>query len=222
MSFGGLAIADWGVSGVATTDIDGALIATLKEWLGTYLRQIELERSLGDDFLGTPNSDQISNALTSFEFLDTTLPAVVVTTAIVEKTLRTSRSGSSSGGVYAADFRVTVSNIVRGPTKQQTRYNAAFTELAVRRVLSNQATRMADTIITNVDWKGSQVAPVADTTGDGRYLAAGVGQYVVSVDNALQDGVGPQQPNLQPYNPLPTVDDASIDVEATPIDSPTP
>ena len=51
---------------------------------------------------------------------------------------------------------------------------------------------------------GTNTAAVADPSGAGRYLAAGIGAYLVHVDKSVQAGVGPAG---EPYDPDPSTPD---------------
>lgn len=197
-----IAVADWGPLVIAT-DIDMALLTKLEDWLDTYLVQGAKERSLGYE-LAKPNS--FSNVLETDEFLDHQLPAILVTTA------DTAKVKGGPNHKYEAVWRVTVSAVCRGRKAQESRFNAAVTEGAVRRTLLQKA-RTNDGPLNDIKWTGVKVAPVAEATGKGRYLAAGIGTYNVSTDYAAQGFGGPDIPNEHAYLDLATVTDVTTTVE---------
>ena len=141
------------------------------------------------------------------ELLDRELPAVVVTTAKTRKTV----GGVSH--VYTVDWDVTVMSILRGPSRQQTKKLAGLMEGCVRRCMVQKARQNAG-ILAGCHWIETEVAPVRDATGNGRYLAAGIGKYNVATDAAAQGFGGPDVPDATSYAPLAVVTDVVIDVES--------
>lgn len=204
--------ADWGSPPLGATDIDDQIIATLQMWMDTYLTQIEKEMAVGAGFFPRVPADHVQSTIESMDFLDVTLPALIVTTAQTqgapEKTATSARAG-----VYSANWAITVSSIVRGQDKRQARDNGSNFEKTVRRCLLDQVVRMNGTPITHLQWTGSQVAPVPDITTGGRYLVAGIGKYIASVDEAAHDNSGPVVPDAAPYGELPTVSDTPVDIQ---------
>lgn len=196
-------IADWGPLVIAT-DVDEAILAVFQEWMPTYLKQVASERALGYE-LATVNT--YANTLDSDEFMDHQLPAIIVTTADTAKTL------GGANFTYQATWNVVVSVIVRGRRPPESRKTAALYEGAIRRCFLNKC-RQNSGPLSDPDWKGTRVAPVKDTTGAGRYLAAGIGTYNVSTDAAAQGFGGPDVPNADKYVPLATVTEVDISVQA--------
>jgi hypothetical protein len=78
---------------------------------------------------------------------------------------------------------------------------------------------------------GGGVSPVRDTTDAGRYLAAAINQFAVSVDDVLEEAAGPARADPYepadpdapgydpdaPYDPLVALNDVVVDVEGVPI-----
>jgi hypothetical protein len=207
----GFAIAEFGPL-VTTVDVDEAVIATLQEWLPTYLDQIEIERELGAGYLPRPKLEAYANTLDSAEFLDHTLPAVIVTTAATANPPEITNDFS-----YITNWKMTVSCILRGRGTRpaEARRNAALFEGSVRRLLIQQGAIEAIQS-KRCRWMSSNVAPLPDATGKGRYLAAGISQWVVFGDVAASwSGGGPLIPNATPYSDLAEVVQVSTDVEGT-------
>lgn len=196
-------IADWGPLVIAT-DVDEAVLAALQKWLPTYLIELGTERALGY-ILPKPNS--YANTLDLDELMDHQLPAVVVTTANTTKTV------GGSNFIYQAVWTVTVSVIVRGRRPPESRKTAALFEGAIRRAFLHKCRQTAGPL-NDPHWIGTRVAPVADSTGKGRYLAAGIGTYNVSTDAAAKGFGGPDVPNADGYVPPATVTDVSVSVES--------
>jgi hypothetical protein len=201
------ALAEWGPL-VTSVDIDQAVVSTIAKWLPTYLDQIENERGLDQGTLPRPKPASYANTLESDEFLDHMLPAVIVTT--VSTVGQPQLTGDDS---YITNWQVNVSSVLRAPRPPATRLNAALFEACVRRLLVQQGALGG--MAKRTRWLGSRVAPVADVTGKGRYLAAGMGQYIVFGDVAAQGGMtGPLVPDQYPYQPLAPVTTVTTDVEA--------
>lgn len=185
--------ADWGPL-VINTDVDEMVLGMLSLWLPTSLRQIQRERPLIEPF-DLPKDESYANTLDDDEFPEHILPAVIVTSANTEGTPE-----KDGDGFYDAAWNVVVSCIVRGRTPAETRAVAALFEGSVRRVMV-QADPTWD---GEVRWVASNTAAVADPTGAGRYLAAGMGTYLVYVDKAVQAGAGPAG---EPYEVDPATPD---------------
>lgn len=178
---------------IVNTDVDEMVLGMLSLWLPTYLRQMERERP-GIKF-DLPHDESYANTLDDDEFPDHILPAVIVTTANTEGTPQ-----YDGDGYYSSDWNVVVSSVVKGRTPSETRRLAALFEGCVRRVMV-QADPTWDGEVT---WHGTNTAAVADPSGAGRYLAAGIGAYLVHVDKSVQAGVGPAG---EPYDPDPSTPD---------------
>lgn len=212
------AVADFGPL-VVETDVDVAVVRTLRLWLPTYLAQAERDRGLADRLLARPVEESYANTLEDDEFLDHRLPAIIVTTA------QTSGEPLKDGrGIYSVPWLVVVSSVVRGRTPPETRAVAALFGGCVRRCLVQQADLGG--AVQGVWWVASNVAAVPDVTDQGRYLAAGINRFTVLVDEALDAYGGPTIPADYgpdpdpadpdtPYDPLAAVGDVIIDVAAT-------
>jgi hypothetical protein len=178
---------------IVETDVDAAVIRTLRTWLPTYLAQVERERDLTIGTLARPVAESYANTLEDDEFMDHRMPAIIVTTAEPENNAQ--RDGN---GLYRASWTVRVSSVVRGRTPRETRAVAAVFGGSVRRVLVQHAD--LDDFSAGLRWIGSNVIRVEDTTDQGRYLAASINLFNVFVEDVLRDGVGPTVPS-DPYDP---------------------
>lgn len=196
---------------IVNTDVDEMVLGMLELWLPTYMTTIERERNLPVGTLDRPTDESYANTLDDDEFPEHIMPAVIVTTANTE-----GEPEMDGDGFYSAVWNVVVSSIVKGRTPAETRRVAALFEGCVRRVM----VQADPTWEGEVHWRGTNTAAVADPTSAGRYLAAGIGAYLVYVDKAVQAGVGPAgepyetDPNDPDgeFEPLVTVGSVSTDV----------
>lgn len=182
---------------IVETDVDEAIIARLRLGLPTYLSALEEDRGLPNRTLARPAEQSYTNVITDAEFSDHTLPAVIVTAA---QTLgNPERDGN---GMYYAAWQVVISSIVRGRNPIETRQLAALFSGCVRRLMVHpHGAPVFGDDKGAVRWVRSNLAPVRDNTGEGRWLAAGINTFTVFVDKVVQEGAGPM--DLDPYDPGP-------------------
>lgn len=197
---------------VLNTDVDYAVLDILKEYLPFYLAAIERERDLPVGYFDRPKAESYANTLEDDEFPDHAMPAIIVTSADTEGIPE-----KDGEGMHYAAWNVVISCVVRGRTPKETRRIASMFEGSVRRVMLNEGPPFDG----EVRWTGTNVAAVADPTGGGRYLAAGMSTYLVYVDHAVKSQAGiaheppytdPDDPDAEP-DPLVTVGSVSVDVQ---------
>jgi hypothetical protein len=195
---------------VTSVDVDEIVCDLLKERIPWHARWLEAERGLESGFLTAPVT--FSSVLDDDEFPDRALPAVYVTSA---ETL--GRPEMDLDHVWSIAWRVRVSCVTRGQSGVHTRRLAAYTEGMVRRsMLAPQ-----DIFDGEIRWLATNVAPVADRSGAGRYLAAGIGDYAVYVDRVVGCDIGPDygpyEPPTDPTAPLePLVPVSTVTTEVRP------
>ncbi|CAB4197380.1 hypothetical protein UFOVP1313_9 [uncultured Caudovirales phage] len=203
---------------VTEVDVDLAVVTTLRLWLPMYLAQAERERDLAAGTLARPKAGAYTNTIEDDEFHDHPLPAIIVTTANT-----TAAPAQASDSSYEGAWRVMVSSVVRGRTPPETRAVAALFSASVRRVLTQQASLGG--LSSEVVWVSSGLQPVYDNTDQGRYIAAGMNEFVVYVDNVLAPELGPggapytppdpeNEPDL-PLDPLSAVATVNVSIEPT-------
>jgi hypothetical protein len=211
-----MAVAQFGTV-VIETDVDRAVISTLRLWLPTYLNWMRTSRNL-DFRLQYPRPESYQSVLEDDEFPEATLPSIIVTTAQPE--------GDATKYVddsYSAAWRVAATAVVRGPTPTLAREYASLFGGAVKRCLRDQGIPDLGSLV----WRNSNVAPVSDESGENRYLAAGINVFTASVDEVMT-GEGPIGPTEiyeppdptdpeQAYDPLATVGRVTFDVTPKPI-----
>ena len=198
---------------VVETDVDLAVIATLKRWLPWYLTQFETERGLAIGTFRRPENSSITSMLDEDEQLDHMLPAIIVTTAAV------GGRPERHAGRYLADFDVSVTAVVRGKTPPETRWIAAAFGGTIRRLLSQQ--KNLEGFAASVRWTGGRgVSLVADSEDvAGRYDAAHISTFTVGVDNVFDDTLGPgpfYDPPIadnEPAEALATITDVNASVQ---------
>jgi hypothetical protein len=184
---------------VTNVDVDEIVLAWLKDWFPYQKAWLEAERELGQDFLGAPVL--FSSVLDDIAFPDRDIPAVYVTSAETVGPPQMDRDHS-----YSAAWRVRVSFVTRGQNGIHTRRLASYGEGVCRRIMLAPQ----DSFDGEVRWLATNVAPVSDRTGAGRYLAAGISDYSVFMDEVVRSDIGPRLPTESPY---PTPDDPTAPLE---------
>jgi hypothetical protein len=192
---------------VIATDIDDAIIATLRRWLPTYLWYVEQERGITHGSLPRPVAASFANTLSDDEFPDHILPAIMVTTA------GTTEATILADGMYTATFLTTISCVLRGQKPPETRHSASLYEGCIRRALVQNGSLGGAVAKTKYVPTNPMVGPVADRKRAGRYLAAGMARFHVYVDQIVQQGVGPILPDAEPYDALAIVSDVTTVVD---------
>lgn len=199
-------LADFG-PGLASVDVDEAVLATLRKWLPTYLRYVAASRSLGYE-LAVPAAASYANVISDAEFTDKGLPSILVATAQTDGELEI------VDGAYVTPWLVAISAVVRGRTAPETRMLASYYELAIRMALVQQGT--LDGFASATRWmSGGESRPLADPTGAGRWLGEGASQFRVFTDVAVREGIGPSVPDQEPYEEPPDVGEVDVDVGGT-------
>lgn len=208
-------IADFGPL-VITTDVDEAVVGTLRLWLPRYLSHFERERSIPVGSLPRPSSGSFHTVTDSDQLLDQWLPAILVTTARGEAQIE-----AWGDGYISAGFQVTISAIVRGRDDEEARKNAARYEGCIRRIMVHQPD-LGGFAGGVQPMSVGLVQPVEDELDQNRYLAVGQSSYLVMVDKTVQGAVGPfggpgpydppdEDPDT-PFDPLAEVSGTTFDV----------
>ena len=199
MSTTQIGIANWGPL-VIGTDIDDAVLATLRTWMPTYLRQDRLERDLSFN-PALPRT--YANTFEGHEFLDRQLPAIVCTTAALAVT----QGGSNIpvGGMWTS----LVACVVRGKRPAATRYLAALYGGTVARVMLHKA---RGGVLNDMRLSSARYEQVPDVTGQSRWLLAAVHQFSVFTDEIVQPFAGPDVPDAETYVDEATVVEVDIEV----------
>jgi hypothetical protein len=213
--------ADYGTL-LLTTDVDKAVTEMVKLWLPTYLTNFEQERGLRNRTIKRPEVSSYSSTLEDVEFPDRILPAIMVTSSATDAVPQLDGDGN-----YYASWLVVISAVTRGQNGQNTRDLASYYEGCIRQIMVQQPLPMDG----EIRWAGTPtIARVTDRSGQGRYLAAGIGRYVAYIDKAVHAGVGPTIPNSpypdpdpvghpdDPTVPLVPVTSVSVDLQAVPLD----
>jgi hypothetical protein len=197
-----IGIARWGPL-IIGTDVDDAMISSLKTWMPTYLKHFHDERGL--PFVpARPRT--YANTFADQEFLDHQLPAIIVVTATTIAT----RGGPNKA--YEGTWRCDIATIVRGKRPPATRFLASLYEGVVRQAVLNQA-RTTD-VLQDVHYTGMRYEQVSDASGSGRYLLAGVSSFNVYTDKIVEANAGPDIPDADEYLNEATITEVDIEVDA--------
>ena len=193
------AIANWGPL-VISSDIDDAVLTTLRTWMPTYLTQIRKERNLSF----TPALPRTySNTFAEQQFLDHQLPALIAITAQATATV------GGPNMPYEATWTLELAAVVRGKQPAATRYLASLYEGVVRRVVLQKA---GGDPLNAIKWMGKRPREVPDSTGHDRYIVAEIGVFQVYSDQVVQPYAGPQTPDAATYIDEATVTEVDIEV----------
>lgn len=193
-----IGIANWGPL-VIGTDVDDEIIATLKQWIPTYLTQARLERGISFN-LALPRT--YANTFQGHEFLDHQLPAIICTTANLQAVV------GGHNVPYQGAWQSQVAVVVRGKSPAATRYLAALYGGTVARLLVQQGGGVQNSL----KLVSTRYEQVADGTGQSRWLLAAVNQLNVYSDEILRPWGGPDIPNADVYLDEATVVEIDIDV----------
>jgi hypothetical protein len=196
-----IGIASWGPLAIGT-DVDDALLATLKKWMPTYLRQFHDERALA---FNPARPRTYANTFEGHEFLDHQLPAIVCTTASLQAT----RGGPNVP--YQGAWQSLVACVVRGKQPAATRYLAAMYGGTVARCLLQKGGG-SGAALNDLHLTSARYEQVADATGQGRWLLAAVHQLAVFTDEIVQPWGGPDVPDADTYLDEATVVEVDIEV----------
>ncbi len=176
------------------------MLATLKTWMPTYLRQYRTERDLSFN-PALPRT--YANTFEGHEFLDHQLPALVCTTASLQAT-----QGGPNIPVGGA-WQSLVACVVRGKQPAATRYLAAMYGGTVARVVLQKARGGA---LNDMRLSSARYEQVPDVTGQSRWLLAAVQQFTVFTDEIVQPWAGPDVPDADEYVDEATVVEVDIEV----------
>jgi len=117
---------------VSRQNVEQAYLATIIEWLSTYLSEVEAQNSLAPLPL-PPSPASFYGGVDEQTFTEDDLPAVVVIAQPVEDAIR------FGDGSYAQWFEVTVSPIVATETEDDSRALAGWYAAAVATMLTQQS-----------------------------------------------------------------------------------
>ena len=182
---------------VASDDVDRAVIAHLRKWLPTYLKQIAFVK---DAKLAAPRRASYATVLpTNNEWKNFCLPGVFVATARTEGT-----PDHDGSGDVVASWLVAISAMVRGRDAAEARRNASLYELGIRMAMEQHGDLGGFAIGTR--WSsGGESRPLVDPLGDSRWLAEGASQYAVVVGPTHNWLAGPDVPDEDAYEAWPVV-----------------
>ena len=173
-------------------DVDDAVVALLRRWMGDYCDVLVTQREL-DFELEHPRSYE--TAFVPEELLDHMVPGCIVETARLQAPSGDSRRRGQGvrGGIanitYEGDWRTDISLVVRGQRGAHTRLLAGLYEGAARRVMLDRAHG------TPLDWHRYLGMEFEEIPGDrtrGRYLLRAISHWQIRTDEIVR--TGPRQP----------------------------
>ena len=178
-SNGNIGIANWGPL-VIGTDIDDAMLATLKQWMATYLRRCCVERSPG--FM-PPLCAPLSSSVRG--------PRVIVPSLhrarLPDGEALQADGGAESSITVGGAWQSLVACVVRGKQPAATRYLAAMYGGTVARVVLQKA---RGGVLNDMRLSSARYEQVPDVTGQSRWLLAAVQQFTVFTDEIVQPWAG--------------------------------
>jgi hypothetical protein len=169
---------------VAVSDLTDMTVACLKEWLPTYVNQLEAEREMEP---GTLPSYGIFPAVTLRELTDHPPPAILVMCSGTD-----GEPLKHPDWTYDATLKCMVHAVTRGRVSYESHRNASLLELSVRRAMLQQHPVGA----ARIRLRGFDVVPLPEQSSEGRYLSDGTNTFDLMVDQVVQGGsAGPKVPD---------------------------
>lgn len=181
--------------------VEDAVIATIKEWIEVYLREIEMQWGVTEN-LPVPRSYNVGAEFD--KWAEDQLPAVILISP------GTSDRPSADGeGGFNAPFRVSICIFATGNTRENTRRNAHLYGGAVRAMLLQK--RSLGGISDGATWEGEDYDQ--GPTEKGRTIGSVVVDFVFNIPGVVYRTGGPPtppDPDNQPGEPWPTVQSGDI------------
>lgn len=190
-------------------EVDDAMLAHLRLWLPTHVRQAEREKDVTVGTLRLPVL--YTNVFDESQFVDKRIPAVLVITG------GTSAVERHGDGTYSALWDVLVSAIVRGKDDADVRRTASLYGAAVWRTIMQHASLGG--FANGVAWQGAMpLVPLSNTVDRGRHLLVAQSRWLVYTDDVVSDRDGPVDPDplpdpTTPYPPDSTVIETDVEID---------
>lgn len=189
--------------------LEYAVIATLRKWMPTYLREIELQRNLEPGRIAAPRTYGTRNEFTTFP--DEAMPIVVVVSPGL-----TSEPRADGEGRYSGWWALGVGVVARADDEQHTNQLAKIYGAAVRTILIQKPTLDESWEFNGIQWVDEDFTdvPVSDIE---RTIRASRNVFQVGVANMATKFVGPAvptepDPDTQPGSEWPEVETADVTV----------
>ena len=192
-------IANWGPL-VISSDIDDHVLAAVKTWMPTYLKQIYKERNLT---VKPALPRTYAATFMGQEFLDHQLPAIIATTA------QSTAMVGGSNMLYDGVWSLRLATVLRAKRPPVTRYLASLYEGVVRRLVLQQARGGP---CNDIKYAGMRYEEVPDVTGAGRYCLAAISTFDIFTDAIVQPYAGPDVPDADVYLDEATITEVDIEV----------
>lgn len=186
------------------SEVELGVIATLKEWMPTYLRELELQLGRIENKIPPPIMYTQTTEIEDINF-DQLPTALVVSPGLGGTPM------ADGEGTYRAPFVIGVAVICSAKDQETTKDLAKIYAAAVRAVLLQ---KRVPSLGGQVDWIDESYDDLPEL--DQRTMCAGYGLFSVWVDDLVTRVGGPlapADPETQPGSVWPTADDVLIETE---------
>lgn len=188
---------------VLPIDVEKAVIATLMQWLPTYLRFIERRYGFGFESFEDVNSWRAADTMEE-RFVEQQIPAVQV---MMTSPVELDTHATSSTGI----FNGTIDVLVSGLEPEGVRENAGYYAFAIGLALSQNAGLDGSLKVAGFGWEQCSVPAVGKP--EGRWLALGSNEVSLAVEGVFARDAGPAEPTLIEPEVFPRVETTDVELE---------
>lgn len=195
---------------VSTWDVEQAVVAVYREWLNSYLAEIERQHDLGNKALPRPPADESYYGGLDFETeMQYELPAVIV---VVQPEGGPERHEQ----LYVQAYNIQVGCVIRAPSEDEARQLASFYGAASMLLVQQESLPLPNA--TLADRTVMSDAPrVEFVDPESRQLMRSVAAFTAWISPIVEPDAGPvelpQDPEA-PVAPSPEVTDVEVTVVA--------
>lgn len=193
---------------ISGADIEDAAQVLLQKWSSTYLAEVERQHGLTAGEL--PRIRSWSTVNTFENWPSDQLPAsLLISTGTVDRPVR------EGAGPMRARFALGLAVVCATNNAQRSNWLAKHYIAAHRAVLVQRPSLEIDA--RGVDWLGDDYTDLPPE--DGRFLSAGMAEFVVEIDDVQTTNAGPTRPDVpldpdtDPWADWPRVETTDIVVE---------
>lgn len=191
---------------VVGTDVERAVMDTLKLWMPTLLQEIELQQARTRGLIPLPRLYTTRNEFDSYP--EDQLPmCVVVSPGLVGPPTK------DGEGYYSATWAMAIGFAAQGKDADTSGYLAKVYGAAARWIVLNKGSLGG--FASGVEWEDESYDDLVSE--DARVVRACYNLYRVAVDGVVQKGVGPPTPTVpdpttQPGSQWPDIELVDIDI----------
>lgn len=193
---------------VSAADVEDAAIALLQKWSSTYLSEVERQHDIAVGALPRIRSWSTVNTFENWP-ADQLPAALLISTGTIDRPQRV------GGGQYRARFALGVAVVCASNNAQRSNSLAKLYIAAHRNVLVQRPSLEIGG--RGTDWLGDDYTDLPPE--DGRFLSAGMAEFVVEIDDVATANAGPTtpdaplDPDTDPWADWPTVQTHDEQVE---------